>query len=292
MRNATAIAVLVLVMFSASAVAAISDLSYQGEIKLKFTNWDVGAQYAVQDGLYQGEANLDLLGQTPPAGKKGIEDNWGIFRVESITDPTGTIDLWNRFTADTEVTGIFWGGRDVYLNQTTGAGGTSQEIHGVGLSIAFFEDAAKNNDPFPANIAAARTAPGAFATFTDGTLIWTMKSVPGHNSGFPGHEFFTTFWPDAAAGSANAAGGFFAQLAPVDLDGDGTADDVGSLNGMIIPDNIAPGVDFTTEFTGEPDISGTWDVISDDPVRTSIPEPLTLTLATTGALAMLLRKRR
>jgi len=245
---------------------------YQGPIKMKFTNWDTGTVYNVDDGLYEGEGALDALAQVPAPGQLAGEDTWGVFRLDSITDESGMIDLWNRFTAETELTGIFWGGRDVYLNQTTGPGGTSQQIHSGG-------------------IAAARTAAGAFDTFTDGGLAWTMNTVPGHNADFPTHEFFTEFWPDAAVGNINAAGGAFAQVGAVDLDGDGVATDVGALNSSIIPNNIAPGADFAFEFTGEPDATGTWLVVSDDPIRTAIPEPTTLALLSMGGLAMARRRR-
>ncbi|MCK4627258.1 MAG: PEP-CTERM sorting domain-containing protein, partial [Phycisphaerae bacterium] len=266
--------------------------------KMKFTNWDTGTLYGVDDGLYETEATLDGLLQVPPPGRQGNEDTWGVFRLDSITDPSGTIDLWNRFTPGTpEITGIFWGARDVYLDQTTTGAGMSQDIHGVGMSMALFEDAANNLDPYPAGgIAAARTAPGAFDTFTDGTLIWTMNSVPGHDADFPEHEFFTKFWPDMEAGAGqNAAGGVFSQMGAVDLDGDGVADDVGSLNWWIIKDNIDDGVDFTFEFTGEPDSNDVWLVISDDPARTAVvPEPITMLglFLGIGGLGGYIRKRR
>ena len=267
---------------------------YVGPLKMKFTNWDTGTLYAVPDNVYVGEGNLDVLPQLPPKGRKGDEDIWGVFRLESMSDPTGTIDLWDRYTADTEITGIFWGARDVYLNQSTGGSGLrSQDIHAVDLSVAFFDDAAKNANPFPGGgIVAARTAPGAFDTFTDGTLIWTLNSVPGHDLDFPTHEVFNEFWPDGGPGGLNASGGSFAALGAVDLDGDGNATDVGTLNHMIVKDNIGPGVEFTLDFTGEPDPTQTWLVISDDPIRTEIPEPGTLAVLGLGAGLVALRRRR
>ena len=283
-----------LILAIGGAAQAINfDVDYQGPISMKFSNWDVGTLYDVQDGLYEGEAVIDAIAaQLPPEGAIGSEDTWGVFRLASITDPSGTIDLWNRYDGRPEVTGIFWGERDVYLTQTTVVIGPdtllTQEIHGVGMSVAFFEDPSNDFDPFPAaGIAAERTAPGAFTTVTNGTLIWSMTSIPGHDATFPTHEFFTEFWPDRAAGEINAVGGFFAEIGAVDLDGDGIAGDVGELNDLIVDDL------FTFEFTGEPDATGTWIVLSDDPIHTNIiPEPATVGLLILGHVLLLRPKRR
>ena len=319
----------VILAVSGAAQALTFDVPYQGEVVMKFKNWDVGTLYDVPDGEITGEGTLDGETQLPPVGAYpsgtlgSTEDSWGIFRLDSITDTSGTIDLWNRFTPGrAEVTGIFWGERDVKLNQTTvrihvddgpgpdddddGIPGedpnftdyTRQDIEGVGMSVAFFEDPSNDFDPFPgagppppADIAAARTAPGAFTTATNGALIFSMNSVPGHFASSP-NEFFTEFWPDGGPLGANASGGMFAELGKVDLDGDGVADDEGIQN---TPEWMRPGADFTFEFTGEPDGTGTWTVISDDPIRAHyVPEPMTM-LAVGIALSSLggyVRRRR
>jgi hypothetical protein len=294
------------------AEALTFNTSYTGPIVMKFKNWDVGVLYDVDqdgDGLpdvatYTDAGTLNGLTQLAPTGAKNPlvgekEDSWGVFRLDSITDPTGTIDLWNRFTATTEITGIFWGEHDVYMDQTVvtylGTDYVSQDIHGVGMHIAFFEQAKLGGtvpNPYPVGgIAAARTAPGAFTTFTDGTLIWSMNSVPGHDTSFPTHEFFANFWPDDSPLGGNASGGFFADMGAVDLDGDGGAD-VGTLNWLI---DTNPTPDFQFAFTGDPDGTFTWIVISDDPIRTSvIPEPLTMfgVFGAASALVGYMRRRR
>lgn len=278
------LAVLVLGVAGTAGAAVIGgEVIPNGMIVIKYVNYDVGTLYSVPNGLYQGEGNLDSLSQTAPPGGQGIEDSWGIFRVESISDIAGTTTYYNRYTAPKEITGILWGERDTYLDQT-GTGATlTQDIHGVGMSAAFFEDAAMNFDPTTGPTARVGNT---YPTATDGQLIWTFNSVTGWDTSFPADEFLTTFRPNATAGDTSANGGMFAATGAVPTWG------TGSMNDILDPDGIAPGVAGRSDFTGRVGTNG-WQVNSNDPFMvTVIPEPATLSLLALGGMALIRRRQR
>lgn len=283
--SAVLLAILVLGMAGTAGAAMIIDGNPipNGPIVIKYVNYDVGTLYGVQNGLYQGEGNLNSLQQTGPKGGQPGEDGWGIFRVESISDITGTISYYNRYTATTEITGILWGQRDTYLDQT-GAGATlSQDIHGVGVHAAFFEDAAMNFNPL---LGPTVRVGNAYPTVTDGTPIWTFNSATGWDTSFPADEFFTTFRPNATGGDTSANGGMFAATGAVPTFG------TGSMNDLLDPDGIAIGVAGRADFTGRVGTNG-WDVNSNDPfIVTVVPEPATLSLLALGGLALIRRRNR
>jgi PEP-CTERM motif len=275
--------------------------AHEGPITIKFRNWDSGTLYNVQDDVYMGESTLDGLIQTPPPNRFGIEDTWGVARLSGIYDAENNL-LWSGSIPGTpEITGLFWGGRDTYLSQTTTAAGIIQDIHAVGMHIAFFEDA--NNDfgnPSAAPGTAKRTAGNAFTGATEGTLLWTLNTVPGFVSDYPNAEFFTTFSPSGAIlwGGLNAYGGAYADLGTIHTAGpDGimdTADDImmtGLYNDLFVSNDN--GGDWRITFTGKPDPEGTFLVVSDDPIdATLVPEPATMSLLALGLSALVVRRRR
>jgi hypothetical protein len=255
-----------------------------GLIVIKYVNYDVGSQYNVSNGLYQGEATLDGLTQTPPPGGLGVEDSWAIFRVESIMDITQTVTYYNRGTAGMEITGILWGERDTYLNQTGSGSTLTQDIHGVGMHVAFFEDAAMNFNPTLGPT--ARQGNGNYPTVTDGQLIWTFTSVPGWDTTFPADEFFTTFRPNAIVTDTSANGGLLAAKGTVPFFGTGAKNDV------LDPSGIAPGVAGRADFTGRVGSNG-WQVTSNDPfILRIVPEPATIFVMLAAGLPALLKRRR
>lgn len=255
-----------------------------GPLVMKYVNYDVGALYTVGNGLYVGDANLNALPQTAPTGGRAGEDSWAIFRVESISNANQTVTYYNRYTAAAEITGIVWGEKDTYLNQTGAGSSLTQDIHGVGMHVAFFVDSSKNFDPTLGP--SARAADGSYPTVTDGQLIWTFNSVAGWDVSFPGDEFFTTFRPNAGVGDTSANGGMFAGLGSVPLFG------TGAWNGDLDPNGVASGVAARLDFTGAVGSDG-WMVNSNDPVRlTLVPEPGTMAVLVLGGLALIRRRRR
>jgi hypothetical protein len=267
---------------------------YNGPIKLKFQNWDVGTLYNVADGVYTGEAALNGLTQTPPPSRFGIEDTWGVVQLTDIIGVNGNVPLWSYLTAPTEVTGLFWGERDTSLIQTTdGSGNVTQQIEGVGLHIAFWEDPNKDlGDPRllyagTGNTGTARrTGATTFDGATEGTLLWTLDSVAGFGTG--GNEFFATFSPSGNIifPGYNSVGGALADFV-TNPAGTGTQN---PPNGFFL-DN--PGADWRVTWTGVHDPMNVFEVLSDDPIlATTVPEPATMVLVALGGLGVLFGRKR
>ena len=293
MRSLKVVLALALVAALAQSASAVSFGGYVGKIQMKFRNYDVGTLYTLGPGPagpFIGQGLVNGLPQTPPPGAAPFEDGWGIFRITEIWGTsdgglTFEVPLWSNATASTELTGMFWGERDTYVLQYIDPASlvTKQAIHGVGLHVAVFEDSAKNFNPAPGPLSRATPFP-VYPTVTDGSLIWTVNSVPGWDAGFPTDEFFTVFTPGAAPGAVNAQGGFWGTMGSVPTWGLGP-----SNNQLDIP-NL---VDVMFGFDGR--ASTGWMVISNDPVEaTVVPEPLTMlgVLASVGGIAGYIRKRR
>lgn len=272
----TAVGLLLAVTGTAGAINIGGTDIPNGPLVMKFINYDVGVLYHVPDGLYTGESTLNSKSQTGPLNGVAPEDSWGIFKLTDIYNADQSVRYWSEATSTQEVTGIFWGERDTYLDQTrTGGPSTiTQEIHGVGLNAAFFLGTPVNNFNFTGGPAATGSRAGGdpvYPTATDGTLIWTFTSVPGWNSDFPGDEFFTTFRPNLTGPTSTSAnGGFFGAATAVPVLG------TGIWNNLLNPDAIAPGVAARFDFTGNPG-NHNWLVRSNDPVQVDvIPEPVTM----------------
>ena len=307
---------------------------YQGPVTMKFIDWDVGTLYGIADPAnpVQGEANLDALNpQWPPPNSFCAEDMWGAAQLTTIRGQNNEL-LWSAAIPGTpEITGLFFGERDTYFDQSTTGGNITQYIHGQGVRIAFWEDA--NNDlgnppgtyPGGNTGTARRTAEAVFEGATEGTLLWTLNSGPGWDVTYPNDEFFTTYSPSGGIlpGGFNALGGMMADVgtiytcgpdgAPgqvnVDDDLDGITDNLSELgfagsddvpmtgtNNWLFCGTPDDGVaDWRIGFTGKPDSSLEFMVISDDPIDTCVvPEPVTMAglLLGIGCLGRYVRRRR
>lgn len=307
----------VVVGFVAAAILAIPALTFavinppinplagfDGPVVIKYTNFDEGTVYLVPGGPppagteygIHGGAGIPILNGLPQTGiippAAAPTDSWGIFRIDTITDTTGTIDIYNRFSFPYEITGIFWGSQDSYLKVTDGGLPTEQqETHGVGMHAAFFTDFTKNWNPAGGPLAVGSWAGGlpVYPTATDGNLLWTVNSVPGWLLGDP-DEFFSFFRPQGnGPGAASSNGGFVADAGAVPFWG------TGGFNSTII-DSV--GADMEINFTADTVGAFTWLLHSDDPIRlqrnASIPEPISAGLSLLGlaGLGLIASRRR
>lgn len=301
MRGARLLLPIALVLALAVPASALTWVPYVGPIKMNLVNYDEGTLYGVADGTYPNPANptMDGLPQVAPTG--GVinghqSDTWGILRVSNIIADDGTDQILWQPSSSSELTLIFWGLTDTYLNQSTdGAGVITQNIHGTGIQIAIFEDTTPD---YPGNT----LGPGAwdnttgpvdgggkrgpvYPQVTDGTLVWTMRSRTGYDFNSPADDFIATF----TSGSVvyGSVGHFLADLASVDGWGTGLLNNSSFIRDTI-PAYQADGsdalgsptdtADFLFGFTGTGNGSGSWLLKTTDPIETSgfIPEPISM----------------
>jgi hypothetical protein len=253
-------------------------------IQLAFQNWDTGHLYGgLTDGTYN-EAQLHPGTPNPaftaPPGANPGEDGWGIFKMKGIYDLASGDTLWAP-AAGAELTGIFWGLHDYQLIQN----GAVQEIRSRGLQYAFYYDTTpdfKSGDPNTDRVKDGTVYEpffkGSTWNDTDGTLIWSGKSIPGYiGSGAlyagssigvdPLNEFITTFNYSTHA----AAGGFYGDLSPVTyLDGSAVTHTLTGVDNdqftWFAPGDPAYPTKFQFQFTGVPATGTNWLVKSNDPI--------------------------
>jgi len=277
-------------------------------VTMNLRNFDQGTLYGVADGTYTGVGTLDSLAQIPPTGGLtylGQSDTWGIIRVENIQTSGG--DYLYQGGADREITGIFWGGIDNYLDQSTSGGLITQEIHSNGIQMALFYDTTPDwgtvaqgtgpggwtpdygldgapgavgvdddgvngvDDPGEYMFPGTDDGGPMYTGITDGTLIWTMVSTGGLDQDFPTDDFIAEFNQNLAAAAYNSSGGLLFDMGTVD--GWGT----GPNNNQLDTDTIlawnAAGtaqdktVDLTVSFDGTSNDSGAWLLRTSDPME-------------------------
>jgi hypothetical protein len=310
--------------FAVSIVNAIAN--NPGPLKMKLTILSTGNAYKVtgspsgggpDDGFPNeaaAAANVDLRGITSAVKNPKIpgEETWGVFDVtQLLTDvghPLGTnIVLWSKGNNDEELTGIFYGGHDVFVS------GDSKEIDTAFETAEFYLEVIPGLSGNPAlaefgqatlSGTAGRSAVNAYAStsdptksVTDGTLFWKVESRSGvhPNNGVAGdnggsfahrHDDLTTVTPPFAGtggGFYDITGGVYAFL----------------VQPAALPTFI-PGVfrSHRVDFTLRPvDIppNTDWDAAGEDPIRfRGTPEPSTVVLVGIGllSLAACIRKRR
>lgn len=285
-------------------------------ITMHMVDFDEGTLYNVGDGTYTTGPTLDGLTQITPTGgfiNGHQSDTWGVFRVDDIKDNVGNyIYQGQDGLGGHEITAIFWGLTDTYLNQATGGGEVVQEIHGVGLQAAFFYD--YNPIGTPDWATAVTAGPGAwdnttgpvdgalnlgpvYPGITDGTLLWTMRSTSGWNKLFPTEEFFNTYKSEGANYGSN--GNMLLDMATVDGWGTGPSNfqlDTNTINGWNTTGTAKTKMaDILLAFSGSDDDTQGWLLRTSDPLEGNlVPEPITMTglLLGIGCLGRYIRNRR
>ncbi len=283
------VAVIAMSSIMAGNAMAISFGGYTGDIVMKLIGFDEGTIYTgLPNGTYGGTGNIandiatmnSLAQIAPRPNNPNTGDTWGVFQIREITNPTGTVTLYNHATASKHLVGIFWGLQDTKI--TVSAGGMFQQIAGVGIHTAVFEVPVGSYDP-----SGGAAAPGSWAggnpvypTVTTGNLLWTWSSIPGSNPTDPVNEFFTTFLPQGLGpGVAIAFGDWVAALGAVPYWGEGPGN--GQLDGELE-------INFTAEGRLSDTFGGKWLLRVDDPIRVqvrAIPEPASVALGLAGLLA-------
>ena len=302
---------------SSPANAFMFDVAYNGPITIHLTNWDEGTlYYNLAQGVVYTDAQLHALPTANPGGglpyrSLGVNaynlvgdpnalngsDTWGIFKVDQIQN-SYSATLWSDGgLGGDQILAIFYGERDTYLKETPLGGGMyTQDIHGKDMHIAFFEKNPSNfsSAPGPGG-GTGYPSGGIYPTVTDGTLIWTMNSVPGYDIGFPSDEFFDTY--TSGAGVNSSVGHLMADMGSVPLYGTGPLNpmlDTNSIDAFLGLSKVDVAISFTasSDPTQYPDL-GSWLLESKDPMNANIvPEPVTMVLVALGGLGVLFGRKR
>jgi hypothetical protein len=201
----------------------------------------------------------------------------GIFNIRSITNAPGTLDLSGQL-ADRELTGAF---------RFTVIGGSSSSGHfefgllpGDFFRLYVGTGATKNWDP---------TAPDAVARATDGQLWLAIE--PGVffesvNDRQPSGATLNRAWMNVSTN--NTAYGLAAEMFPTLLGEDPTH----TYQGLTEGDHAVQAY-FENHVAGLSDVPGfTFQIFGPVYVAAVVPEPSTLTLASLGALGLLVHARR
>jgi hypothetical protein len=281
-----------------------------GPVTIKLTNFEVGTVYpnyapgtgfgfgalGADASVCAGVTTLDGLA-TSPAGSLPLgpctgvdpngpnrEDSWGIAKVTRIEDVYSDA-LWTPAGKGQEITVLFYGEQDFYLEQVNA---DEQWIDGAGMRADLYSEPLPTATAFNATGGTgARTAANTYPTVTDGTLILTTISVPGHI-----HQ-------------AGVAGGlateFEARFNGASLTGDGEAflsvtggADAAQFNHDTFAPLAAglPTADIRVQFDTAPTPVADWLVTSWGPIVAQVPEPGSLALLVVGAAVLAVRRRR
>ena len=301
-RIGFAVATLILLGFPPTAVALIF-LAYEtgpltgtlflgGPIKIRLDGVTASTSYAplptgsavgfglggTAPNITTGVGTLDALAgqsQAPNAFTNAtlgnqLEDLWGIARVSLITDENSGSTVWSPSVKNREITIMFYGGQDFYLQQTTG---TVQTIAGVGLRADWYVDTAFNftaaGGPNPTPPRTGNTYP----TATDGQLALTVVSVPGP---FPSGAPVGTEYGMQVGATGTTGTGYFSPVP-------GSGPDAGLF-----------AANARWDFATNPGSLGWSGSVHDtDPIFANVlPEPAATSIVLAGLLPMLGSRRR
>jgi hypothetical protein len=288
-----------------------------GFVEIKYNNFDMGTVYDVEDGVYGGAGStsadpkvaagvstLDGLNSFPATGAFGSEDSWGIARIVSIEDSLGITSLYTAGQFGTEMTVMFYGIEDYYLDSNS----DRQITNGTGMVLDIYVGSSAANTFDSTLGSGGRTAFDQYTTVTDGELVLRLVSIGGHINigdaeGGADAEFRSLFRPANNTGDGQAflavVGGSWASYFDSNV-----FDGTDPLFSSAYAANQALGLNYDPadaflKFETFPTTVGDWLVRSNDPLRLQIidpiPEPLTASLGLMGLGALLVsatRRRR
>jgi hypothetical protein len=289
-----------------------------GGLIIKATNHDTGTLYnpipigtsigysgPPGPGVAGGEATLNLPANIarPALNAVGTEDSWGIIKITDIfaVGSDGLQhSLYNHIVTPFELTAVFWGVEDFYMEQVSagsGLAGAGQIIDGTGLRVDIYSDLAKNFDQTGGP--AARIGVSGYPTASDGTLELSLLSTPGfiNADGTLGGSAteFESNTANVGYAALDVIGGDPETVSQFDTDGIGFKGSSGAAFVPGVADQTTTDVWFA--FTATQGNSG-WDIQSNDPMLANIRAPgvpdagSTLLLLTLGTGFLLVAHRR
>ena len=230
---------------------------------------------------------MDAVPQSPAPGRIApSEDQWGIGFISAIIDPATNAIVWSPSGKNSQITGIFYGGKDFFGRQDATL---TQTIAQIGLSIDLYEQTGQIPAPSLAGTSPGqRTGPNTFPNFAPSggpsTLLGRFNSINGFldaGAGATDAEVVTTF--TNSVGAQGSVQGFLSVDNSVGQQAGGVS--IFENNGFagIFNNNLADARFILAEQTNSP--SNPWLVSVNGPLNTSIvPEPSTFL---TGLACML-----
>lgn len=306
-RFATVAGIVAMLCAASSPAFAAFDLGgYMGPIVIQYTNYDMSAQYgsgafgntiAQCDALQVGSVTGSYV---IPAGYEYAgeqEDGWGIFKVTSIlTDNDVEQTLWVDGQDGQEIVGMFYGLVDVCVDNDLAIvlsdgymldlyiqdAGQYTEVNGSSARVAFNKYAGIGYDAGGNMLADAelllesKTVPGSL----DYSAYFGSTETVSHTSTMVDSYAFM----DAVGGSWYDNGNIYIGRSWPEVPNSVPA-------GQVVADAyVTSGVVY---YGTTPNETADWDYKSTDPVRlTYIPEPMTMGVLLSGAVALLGSRRR